>query len=489
MFLMINSFKLSVSTVPYNDKNKISWGKVKYQQCEISITDFVALIRQGYCFCHCFKSKGKVMWQAEKRDCNFVSAQIVFIDIDDVVIPMRAFLSRLSKQPSVAYTTPNNHTEKSKWLYRFRLCYLLDKPITNINSYSMLYDSIMQSICNDVADFANKDNCGRKASQQFGGNAKSDVEVITTDNVFTFSDFPFQNNNASFFSLLFSNGKSKPLMKDIEISDVEFMTDVNCLSPTDLISKYKCKYRYFTHTELKFNNGYALIPDNYQEIYRSWFIDTYEKPNGDKVQYTVIAKVKDGQHRRKKLYVAALIMRLIQPSITFEHLLFNLINERYYYYSNADGVLTNEVLSNIAKRVVSMPIEDIHLNSQHKKKFVVDKSYCILHDIKPNAMKNIVRKMLKDAEIGEVYDCSMSVKENLSIFREMGIKVGKSKLYDWCKENSISTKGHKATIISHNPFMELKETVQYYFVASTKEEKQSLVCIMLKLRKELEEVA
>ena len=158
-------------------------------------------------------------------------------------------------------------------------------------------------------------------------------------------------------------------------------------------------------------------------------------------------------------------------------------------YSNVDGVLTNEVLSAIARRVVNTPIEEIHLNSRHKKKFVVDKSYCAEYNIKPNAMKNVVRKMLNDTQIGEVYDCSLSLKENLAQFKEMGMKISKTKLYDWCNEYGISPKGHKATIIEHNPFMELMEMKRYYFTASTKEEKQSLVCIMLKLRKELEEAA
>lgn len=486
---MINSFRLSISTIPYTEKNSISWGKVKYQQRDISISDFVELVKQGYCFCHCFKLKGEVMYQTEKRDSNFVSAQIVFVDIDDAEIPMCEFVAKLSKQPTVAYTTPNNHTDKSKWLYRFRLCYLFDKPITDANNYSALYDSIMQSICNDVVGFVSKDNCGRKASQQFGGNARNDVEVITSNNVFTFSDFPFQNNNAPLFSLLSSNGKGKSRNVDVEETDTEFMADLNSLTPTDLIMKYRDKYKYFTHTELEFNDGYALIPENYQEIYRSWYKDTIEKKNGDVVQYTAIRKIKDGQGRRKKLYIAALIMKSIQPKITYEHLLFNLINERYYYYVNTDKVLTNMVLMDIAKNVINTPIEGIHLQSKHKKRFVVDKSYCAQYNIKPNAMKNVVRKILHDAEIGEVYDCSKSVKENLALFKEMGIKVGKTKLYDWCKENGINTKGQKTMEVYHNPYTELMQTAHYYYHAKSRTEKQSLKCVIMQLCKELKEVA
>lgn len=486
---MTNRFRLSISTVPYTDKNSILWGKVKYQQREISISDFVELVKQGYCFCHCFKSKEEVMYQTEKRDSNFVSAQMVFVDIDDAEIPMCKFVAELSKQPTVSYTTPNNHTGKSKWLYRFRLCYLFDKPITDANDYSALYDSIMQSVCNDVVEFVSKDNCGRKVSQQFGGNARNDVEVITSNNVFTFLDFPFQNNNASLSSLLFSNGRSRLRNVDVEINDTKFMADVNSLNPSDLINKYRDRYKYFTHTELEFNDGYALIPENYQEIYRSWYRDTIEKKNGDVMQITAIRKVRDGQGRRKKLFIAALIMKSILPSITFEHLLFNLINERYYYYVNTDKVLTNDVLMDIAKNVINTPIGDIHLQSKHKKRFVVDKSYCAQYNIKPNAMKNVVRKILHDAEIGEVYDCSKSVKENLALLKEMGIKVGKTKLYDWCKENGINTKGQKTMEVYYNLYAKLMQAVHCYYHAQSKAEKQSLRCEIVQLCKEEEKAA
>ena len=485
----MNSFRLSVSTQIYTDKNRIQWATVRYKQRELTVSKFVELVKQGYCFCHCFKSKGEVMCQAEKRDCNFVSAQMVFVDIDDAPIPMREFLNKLSKQPTVAYTTPNNHTEKSKWLYRFRLCYLIDKPITDVNNYSMLYDNILHSICNDIPTSQMKDNCGRKASQQFSGNALSDCDLIETDRLYSLSDFPFENNNASFSFYKSETEKAHYAKENITITNIDFMEDLNRLNPTDLIEKYQERYPYFDHTELHFANGYALIPENYQEIYRSWYIDTFEKANGDCIKVSVVKKHRDGDGRRKKLFIAGLVMKQIMPSITYEHLICNLVYERTYYYDNSDRVLSNEVLKAIARNVMQTPLEEIRLQSRNKKKYVVDKSYCAEHGISANSMKNKVRKLLNDEEIGNVYDCSKSIKENLTLFKEMGMKIGKTKLYDWCRENGISTKGHKAMVISHNPLMELKEVNQCYFTASTKEKKQSLMCIMLKLRKELEEAA
>lgn len=57
-----------------------------------------------------------------------------------------------------------------------------------------------------------------------------------------------------------------------------------------------------------------------------------------------VLKYKDGERRRKRLYVDALMMRAIKPNATFLELLYNLVLRRKYFYDNSDKVLTNEVL-------------------------------------------------------------------------------------------------------------------------------------------------
>ena len=434
-------FELSVSTSCYTDKNKISWNSVKYQRQNLTISEFVSLVKKGHCFCQCFNTMAEVFGVTEKRDSNFMSGQMVFVDIDDSQIPLAEFVGKLSVKPTVAYTTPNNYTEKSNWSYRFRLCYLLEKPIPTVEAYGNVYDSIIKLMSKDIPSFIMKDNCGRKASQQFGGNALSDCELIENSIVYSLSDFPFQNNNVSSLFLLISNGKTKTEKTDITITDKEFIADTEHLNIWELLDKYKDKYQHFDHTELHYENGYALIPEDYQEIYRSWYICSFEKNNGEALKVSKIKRHRDKENRRYKLFIAGLIMKKIMPTIMYEHLLYNLFFEVYHYYDNSDKVLNNATLTSIAKGISQIPIEDIRLQSKCKKKFVVDKSFCAEYGIKPNSFKNTVRKMLKDEEIGSVYDCSMSVKDNLCLLNEMGIKVSKTKLYDWCKENGINTKG------------------------------------------------
>lgn len=494
-------FEVSISTQSYSDKNLIKWNSVEYQRQSITVEEFARLIKEGHCFCHSFKTKGTLFGLSEKKDTNFLSADMVFVDIDDSDIVMNDFVGRLSKKPTLYYTTPNNHTEKSNYKYRFRLCYLFSLPIYTVETYHSLYDGIAESIKKDIQEVEIKDNCGRTPSQQFSGNAKAECELYVTDNVFSHSDFPFLNNNALFSSSLsISNGKLLKSAKkdndavieveDLVIADRGFISDVNSLSPYYLIDKYRTKYRYFTHTELHYQDGYALIPSDYQEIFRQTYMDSFIKDNGDEIKFSVVKKLRDGDNRRKKLYIAGLIMKKILPSITFEHLLYNLICERTYYYDNSDRVLSNKVLANIARNVVNTPLEKIQLQSKRKKrKFCVDKSYCAMLGISPNAMKNKVRKMLKDEEIGNAYDCSLSIAENLAAFKEMDISVGKSKLYQWCKENGINTKGEKSNVCNHDIYAELKEVTHYYFIARTLKEKRELRIIISKLRNELAEAA
>lgn len=494
-------FEISVSTQSYSDKNLIKWNSVEYQRQSITVEEFARLIKEGCCFCHSFKTKGLLFGLSEKNDANFLSADMVFVDIDDSDIEMNDFVDCLVKKPTLYYTTPNNRTEKSNYKYRFRLCYLFCLPIYTVESYHSLYDGIVASLMHDVEGMEMKDNCGRTPSQQFSGNAIADCELHVTDNVFSPSDFPFQNNNALFSSSLsISNGKLLKSAKkdndavieveDLVIADRGFISDINSLSPYDLIDKYRTKYRYFTHTELHYQDGYALIPSDYQEIFRQTYMDSFIKDNGDEIKFSVVKKLRDGDNRRKKLYIAGLIMKKILPSITFEHLLYNLICERTYYYDNSDRVLSNKVLANIARNVVNIPLEKIQLQSKRKKrKFCVDKSYCAMLGISPNAMKNKVRKMLKDEEIENAYDCSLSIAENLAAFKEMDISVGKSKLYQWCKENGINTKGEKSNVCNHDIYAELKEVTHYYFIARTLKEKRELRIIISKLRNELAEAA
>lgn len=446
------TFVISVSTKNYSNKNTINWGAVTYSKEVLSINSFVERIKEGHTFCFCFDDNDDVFNQSVKTLKNFRYTNMIMIDIDDSLININSFVEQLRYKPSISYTTANDFTEKSNYTYRFRLCYLFDEKIKGIEEYSNMYNNILNMISDSIKDFDLKDNCAQSANQQFAGNSNENIILNNSFLIYSISDFvlaskiPFKINiRKRENTLLFLNGKNKDNNK-IDIKDNNFINDLNILKQSDLIEKHRTKYEYFTSTKLDYNDkGVAYIPKDYIEIYRSWYKADFQKENGEKKEFTVIKKMKDGDGRRKKLFIAAMIMKKILPAITYEHLLFNLINERYYYYNNSDKQLTNEILSSIASNVVNLPIEDIKLNSKpNNAKFKIDKAYCEgVIGMSANQYKQKVKKQMNDDIIGSNYDCSISLKENLQYFKENNIKIGKQKLYNWCKENNIETNPNK----------------------------------------------
>ena len=121
-----------------------------------------------------------------------------------------------------------------------------------------------------------------------------------------------------------------------------------------------------------------------------------------------------------------------------------MVCERLWYYDNSDHILSNDFLLEKALVVIDTPIEQIQIKSKQKTpQYKIDKEYCREHWIKPIARSNQVRAKLSTKKIMELYDLNMSVKENHEFLKSQGIKVGKSKLYNLCKQFGINTNPHR----------------------------------------------
>ena len=153
---------------------------------------------------------------------------------------------------------------------------------------------------------------------------------------------------------------NKDESKEFTFTDLEFKADFFSMSPNDLIVKYYQRYHFFDSTELEYNEeGYALIGEDYRQIFRRWYLDISTDDKGREHKATVLRKRRDGDKRRYYMYLSALIRKQIMPDITFEHLLYNLVCERQYFYDNSDRVLTNQFLMEKALTVINTPIEKI----------------------------------------------------------------------------------------------------------------------------------
>ena len=436
--------KLSLSLQHYANKESIDIKKLCFKRSSISIEDFAKHIKEGFCFCHWFTTKSDTFNIYEKKNDNFDRANVVFIDVDDFNMEMKQFVNGLSKKPTVYYTTPSNLCPSKGNKYRFRLCYVFNEDIRNGETLTSTYGGIIKEIHKGYPTYPDKDPCGSRPSQYMNGNGTPNCEVYSTECIYTLSDFGVTPKNSTHKGKTSVKETTNSKVCTYPITDNEFINDLYNIPPSDLIVKYRERYRYFDHSELTYNEGYALIPENYQEIYRSWYQDVVTNNNGNVRKVSVVKIKRDGDNRRKCLFVSALIRRKILPSITFEHLLYNLIAERQWYYDNSDNTLNNQELMRIANNALSMEYEKINIKTKRKpSKFKVDKQYCSERGIKPKSMVGIVRRKLKDEEIGNLYDCNLSVKENLALLKANGIKIGLSRLYEFCDRNNIPRRSYK----------------------------------------------
>lgn len=446
----MKKLKLSVSTERFERKEDIIPKRLKFEQDLLTVEEFKGKVKEGYCFCHWFNTTKDVFSIAEKTKNNFDCANVVFVDVDDYDVEMKEFVRHLPQRPTVYYTTPSNGKNGK---YRYRLCYLFNQDIKDGETFTTIYNGIVNSFRMSYPDYPNKDKCGGVSAQYMNGNGSPNCEAYSTDYVYTLSDFGVSYTSTT-TSTSTDNFKVSPTPKirsnkdegmEFPFTDLEFKADFYSMSPYDLIPKYSQRYQFFDSNELEYNEeGYALVGDDYRQIFRRWYLDISTDDKGREHKATVLRKRRDGDKRRYYMYLSALIRKQIKPDITFEHLLYNLVYERQYFYDNSDRVLTNQFLMEKALTVINTPIEKISLGTYKKRpKYKVDREFCHKNGIKPVAWSNTIRSKLYTERIGELYDCNLSVAENLENIRSHGVKVGKTKLYQFCKEMGLSTNPHK----------------------------------------------
>lgn len=437
------NIRLSISKQSYKTKPKpVQISKMVFEVSTINLSLFAELIRNGYSYTHIYNTSASTFTTSEKTIKNFKETSIISIDVDNANKSLYDFVGSLTYIPTIAYTTPSNNNETKE--YRFRLVYVFESPITDSKQFEAIYN-VLETQLNKDNDLTNKDKCGSNVAQYMNGSYGCEM-INSFDKTYNINDFNFvfQNNNDNYNSLYINLNDKKDtttkLPKNTKLSK-KFINDLNTLEPFKFIQKYKNIYPIFERTEINYENGYALLNEDYIEINRKWTWGSLETTNGLSKLYTITQKIKDGQGRRYHLGLAAMIRRKINPNVTLEHLIVNAVYDRLYYYDNSDGILTNQVL--IERCCYVMNLKEITIKSYNTKKFMVDKKYWSEKGINANQAKNIVRKQLNYESIGSWYDCLKSVKENLIWAKENNIKVSMKTLYRFCKDNEVSTNPNK----------------------------------------------
>lgn len=439
-----------INTLGRENRKKYGTESLRFREQTVTVDEIVDLISDGYAFCATFvTNNGELMWKKQddgskkcicpvlkdgymsmtvKRDEFFKGSQIVSIDIDDTQYTnVEDYIAQLTYIPTFAYTSYSDSPTKRK----FRLCYVLDKPLNSIEEYKEVANTIHYTAEQDTQEPIS-DKCGEKASQYFNGtNLNAGAELYKYYVVYDRADFPTIEQEEVDEDL---NAKVK----------CEFDKDTVKAMETQAYQKFmhrnSLKYQYFYQSEIDWKDGekWRAVDSSFVSLCYRW------RGTGE------IEKYKDGEHRRRHLKTYACLRRLIKPTVTPTELLFNLYVDRERFFDNSDAALNIEVLKSKVNAAFSMEIDEIKQRysvvlEKNRRKIVLNPTF-----IKDNQHLNklgvgenlqaIVRKAVKEvnyAAIDEFYNSELSVSENLKNLQDNGVKIHLATLYRYCADRGI----------------------------------------------------
>jgi len=414
-------FEISISYVPYKDK-PTHYGAMLFRKENITPSEMLGMVKDGFSYMavlNDYDIKQIDNRQYQGRTANDVKqTNFIGVDVDDSEIEFSDYISTISLKPTFAYTTPNDGIKGN----RYRLVYILNEPIKEQSEFSTFYNGIISTL-NEQTNTINNDDCGAKIERLFNGNGKDSIKTFESGFVYSKNDLPKVENS------LHVSAKQvvKPRKRNKVISIVQ--NDFFSMDFEDFYLKYEKAFEIITQSKIYYQNGYALLDENYKELKR------FDKSG----IITERRKKGVGEGRKKALYNWLMKKKQIKPTVTKDELLFNAVFEICRFIDNRDGKLTKSYIMEVVNNVFDG--ECTMIQDENKRQFKVDKKWCSKNGFSANQYKNVIRKKLHFEEIGGWYDVSLSVKDNLKFAHDNNIKVSQKTLYRFCKDNSINTKG------------------------------------------------
>lgn len=389
--------------------------KMRWECKELTIEEFANAISIGHSFCALMQDN----WRNKN---NFICTTMLVYDIDHTSTPMSEYISELEFKPTLAYTSPSNKEGD----YGFRLIYLLDFKLCSLDEYY----TYSMSLSNQMK-MKDVDEHSHLGEQYWNGNTHCEYiiynDILNKNNIILNTVYKREFNNKNTKVSVKHNKESHNILCEGDT----FITDYWNLSLSDILTKYD--YPNLMKTNIEYSDDEPIIyyPTDYIEITRPW-----KKINGETI------KISDGNGRRKKLYINAILRRAINPSITFDNLLYNIVWEFYHYYINDGNRIDKKTLYDIVSNAMQQDINPTLLTKgKPRYKFFVNKLYCQKYNMSPQQVMGKINN--KKQYIGEFYDISMTDQENVDTMKKYGLDISIITLKRWKKENNIKKYNRK----------------------------------------------
>ena len=413
--------------------------KLTYAKKDVSIYTLTNLISCGCAFCAYYTNKAEFSMYEKSRE-NFISTPLIFIDVDNLEgKTSEEFINSLDADitPNIWYNTFSSVNGNE----RMRLVYLMEKNIESEHVYRYNSHHIVDQLCIEV------DNCTFSPFQFYFGTGKEQRVQCVNGTKHKVYDIELKEENEQECK----SANTTDIKKERNIircnctfdNNSDFIRNYWNFDNRAFIVKYTDSIEVINNTPLNYDptKMYIELPDDYIEIERKTYT-VYAMRNGEKnFKYKDNYRWKDGEGRKKKLFITAIMRRLMLPTITFEQLLFNTVWELENFYLNTkNDYITKKQVFQI---VVSALKEDLEsyksMAKRDKRKFIVNPYYNNVEGYNNKQLAAMAKKAIHYAEIGELYDCNLTDKENLKVLEKYGVKCSKNTLTRFKIDNGLRT--------------------------------------------------
>jgi len=202
-------------------------------------------------------------------------------------------------------------------------------------------------------------------------------------------------------------------------------------------------------TEKNKEKLYIEVDEQYTElIYKRVKVQKRDR-DGQKVDKWENAKFYNGMGRRRKIFIHALVLRMITPTATRAQILWGVTNFITDFIDNHEDIITKYEVSKIVDGVMKKDLNEWETLRRHfQKTFKVNKAVARAKKIAPKKAaleaqheRATDRKNEKWEKIAALFDPTKSDKENLKALENSGLRICHSYLTKWKRENGHSKAG------------------------------------------------
>lgn len=399
---------IQVSSIAYMHKPKNSeYATMTWHRSNVSPKELYDLCCKGHTFrCNLESTRTK-----DKR--VFVNSSFVAFDYDHSIYDMETMIDVVPIKPTFGYTSFSKCDDDGN--HKFRLVYVFDQPITNDKEWKYISHQL-----GDAIGFGDDKKSyeptsiwnGTRNGGVFLGNVYRKPQVDKS--LLEGDSFPSTSN--------LSKAEKEALKR--AVSSLKKTPIYKCFNSVDdlyeVYDKFKTQYKLYEESLPVTENAthYEFDKRTYVHLMRKFKVSESGRP--------YIGKWEKGDHRHNYIYADVKMLMLIKPDITLEEVLFNMCHEIGMFF-DCTRLSKSKMLSNIYQAYTDgKPFEyrGKRRSVRMKKGYIYSK---VMSSIKKQACL-------------ESYDCNLTLTQNITLLKDLGINVTRQTLSKYIVEEGLTLK-------------------------------------------------